>query len=170
MHILLEFTVVAYHDDIIKWRHFSRYWPFGRGIYRSPVDSLNTGQWRGLWFFFVYVPEKTMIWDAIAFIMRHCNAIHKSSMGLVKGLYIKHHSICHADLCCLWSSIFIRQYNLVMQQYLGENSTVPTVSQLLLIDMLYLVTKWWNQNSSLLCNNIDHIAMHEDIVILHVGL
>ena len=22
------------HDDIIKWKHFPRYWPFGRGIYR----------------------------------------------------------------------------------------------------------------------------------------
>ena len=25
------------HDDVIKWKHFSRYWPFLRGIHRSPV-------------------------------------------------------------------------------------------------------------------------------------
>ena len=27
------------HDDVIKWEHFPRYWPFLRGIHRSPVNS-----------------------------------------------------------------------------------------------------------------------------------
>ena len=27
------------HDDVIKWNHFPRYWPFGRGIHRFPVNS-----------------------------------------------------------------------------------------------------------------------------------
>ena len=35
------------HDDVIKWKHFRRYWPFVRGIHRSPVNSPHTGQWRG---------------------------------------------------------------------------------------------------------------------------
>ena len=35
------------HDDVIKWKHFPRYWPFVRGIHRSPVNSPNKGQWRG---------------------------------------------------------------------------------------------------------------------------
>ena len=35
------------HDDVIKWRHFPRYWPFVRGIHQSPVDSPHKGQWRG---------------------------------------------------------------------------------------------------------------------------
>ena len=35
------------HDDVIKWKHFPRYWPFGRGIHRSPVNSPHKGQWRG---------------------------------------------------------------------------------------------------------------------------
>ena len=35
------------HDDLIKWNHFPRYWPFVRGIHRSPVNSLHRGQWRG---------------------------------------------------------------------------------------------------------------------------
>ena len=34
-------------DDVIKWKHFSRYWPFVRGIHRSPVNSTHKGQWRG---------------------------------------------------------------------------------------------------------------------------
>ena len=35
------------HDDIIKWKHFSCYWPFVQGIHRSPVNSPHKGQWRG---------------------------------------------------------------------------------------------------------------------------
>ena len=31
------------HDDVSKWKHFPRYWPFVRGIHRSP----HKGQWRG---------------------------------------------------------------------------------------------------------------------------
>ena len=35
------------HDDVIKWKHFQRYWPLVRGIHRSPVNSPHIGQWRG---------------------------------------------------------------------------------------------------------------------------
>ena len=35
------------HDDVIKWKYFTRYWPFVRGIHWSPVDSPHKGQWRG---------------------------------------------------------------------------------------------------------------------------
>ena len=34
------------HDDVIKWKHFWRYWPFVRGIHRPPVNSPHKGQWR----------------------------------------------------------------------------------------------------------------------------
>ena len=37
----------VHHDDVIKWKHFARYWPFVRGIHWSPVISPNKGQWRG---------------------------------------------------------------------------------------------------------------------------
>ena len=33
---------VAEHDDVIKWKHFSRYWPFVQGIHRW-----HKGLWRG---------------------------------------------------------------------------------------------------------------------------
>ena len=35
------------HDDVIKWKHFPRYWPFVRRIHWSPVYSPHKGQWRG---------------------------------------------------------------------------------------------------------------------------
>ena len=46
------------HDDIIKWRHFQRYWSFVRRIHQWPGDSLQ-GQWHGtLDVFFDLPPNK----------------------------------------------------------------------------------------------------------------
>ena len=36
-----------FQDDVIKWKHFPRNWPFVRGIHRSPVNTPHNGQWRG---------------------------------------------------------------------------------------------------------------------------
>ena len=33
------------HDDVIKWKHFSRYWHFVQGIHRSPAYSPHKAQW-----------------------------------------------------------------------------------------------------------------------------
>ena len=41
----------SFHEDIIKWKHFPRYWPFVRGIHRSPVHSPDKDQWRGAFMF-----------------------------------------------------------------------------------------------------------------------
>ena len=48
--------------SVSRWRHqmeiFSRYWPFVRGIHRSPVNSHLKGQWRGALLFFLWsAPE-----------------------------------------------------------------------------------------------------------------
>ena len=45
------------HDDVIKWKHFPRYWPFVRGSHRSPVNSPHKGQWRGAVMFLWSTPE-----------------------------------------------------------------------------------------------------------------
>ena len=37
---------MVYHDDVIKRKHFPRYWSFMRGIHRLPVNSPPKGQWR----------------------------------------------------------------------------------------------------------------------------
>ena len=44
---ILSIMHIVHHDDVIKWKHFPRYWPFVRGIHRSPVNSPHKGQWRG---------------------------------------------------------------------------------------------------------------------------
>ena len=52
----LSFTeMYALHDDVIKWKHFPRNWPFVREIHRSPVNFPHKGQWRGpLMFSLIY--------------------------------------------------------------------------------------------------------------------
>ena len=77
------------HDDVIKWKHFPRYWPFVQGILQWPVNSphkrpvtqsfdvffdlrLNkrlSKQSRGWWF---EMPSHTL-W-------RHCNVCWKYTL------------------------------------------------------------------------------------------
>ena len=46
-------VLIAGHDDVIKWKHFPRYWPCVRGIHRWPVDSLHKGQSHGTSMFYL---------------------------------------------------------------------------------------------------------------------
>ena len=70
------------HDDVIKWKHFPRYWPFVRGIHRPPVNSPHKGQWRGaLMFSSIYAWIKRLskqLWGwwfetPSLSLWRHCN-------------------------------------------------------------------------------------------------
>ena len=43
----LVLKYLEFHDDVIKWKHFPRYWQFVWGIHRSPENSPHKGQWGG---------------------------------------------------------------------------------------------------------------------------
>ena len=53
---------LCFHDDVIKWRHFPRYWTFVRGIHRSPVNSPHKGQWRGALIFSLICTRWISVW------------------------------------------------------------------------------------------------------------
>ena len=42
-----SYNVKGWHDDVIKWKYFPRYWSFVLRIHRSPVNSPHKAQWRG---------------------------------------------------------------------------------------------------------------------------
>ena len=73
-----------HHDDVIKWKHFPRYWPFVRGIHRSPVNSPHKGQWRGALMFSLICAwingwvnnSEPGDWDTIAPIMTSLQCIY----------------------------------------------------------------------------------------------
>ena len=52
--------VLIIHDDVIKWNPFPRYWPFVRGINRSPVKSPHKDQWHRVLVCFLYAPGQTI--------------------------------------------------------------------------------------------------------------
>ena len=51
------------HDDVIKWKHFPRYWPFVWGIHRCPVNSPQKGYWRGA-LMFTLICARTNDWES----------------------------------------------------------------------------------------------------------
>ena len=71
------------HDDVIKLKHFPRYWPFERGIHRWPVNSRHKGQWRGsLMFSLTCVGINGWGWwfeTPLRSLWRHCNARYVTS-------------------------------------------------------------------------------------------
>ena len=75
-------------DDVIKWKHFPRYWPFVWGIHRSPVNSPHKGQWRGA-LMFSLISAWTNSWanhrDA-GDLRRHCPHYDVTVMVNIKGL------------------------------------------------------------------------------------
>ena len=65
------------HDDVIKWKHFPRYWPFLRVIPRSPMNfhtkasdaELCCFLWSGPWINgWVNTREAGDLWQGFAFL------------------------------------------------------------------------------------------------------
>ena len=86
------------HDDVIKWKHFPRYWPFVRGIHRSsefPVQRPVTRsfrvffdlhpnkrlrkQWWGWWF---ETPSRPVWCHCNVISALHCGGIHETNFPL----------------------------------------------------------------------------------------
>ena len=72
------------HDDVIKWKHFLRYWSFVRGIHRLPVNSPHKGQWCGTLMFSLicawingWVKQSRGWWfeTPSRALWRHCNCV-----------------------------------------------------------------------------------------------
>ena len=76
------------HDDVIKWKHFPRYWPFVRGIHRSPVNSPHKGQWRGaLMFSFISTGTNSWANNRDAGDLRR----HRAHYGVIVMILINEH-------------------------------------------------------------------------------
>ena len=128
------------HDDVIKWKHFPRYWPFVRGIHRSPVITGHrwfTGelpaqrsvtrsfdvffdlcltkrlskQWRGWWF----VTSSCPLW-------RHCNGNGDCSYilngldftisYLIGGARVWISNVPLVPVCLRWTFYYFRRWSL----------------------------------------------------------
>ena len=68
------YAVQILHDDVIKWKHFPRYWPFVRGIHLSSVNSPHKCQWRVALMFSLNCPLNKRLSNnrKVGDLRRHC--------------------------------------------------------------------------------------------------
>ena len=85
-----------FHDGVIKWTHFPRYWPFVREIHRSPLNSPHKGQWRGASMFSLIcalnkrLSKQSWGWwfeTPSCSIWRHCNLMNGCSSNPVRPIW-----------------------------------------------------------------------------------
>ena len=94
-------SCLMHHDDVIKWKHFRRYWPFVWGIHRSPVNSPHKGQWRGVCCSFDLRLNKRLSKQSWGWwfetlsrpLWRHCDDCVIFKMDLLLLIHLAH-SIC----------------------------------------------------------------------------
>ena len=94
------------HDDVIKWKHFPRYWPFVLGIHRSPVNSLHKSQWHGpLMFSLICAWINSWVNNLEAGDLRH----HRDHSDVTVMVY---RIDCLVEDCCISSPLAmkIREY------------------------------------------------------------
>ena len=146
-----------YHDDVIKWKHFPRYWPFVRGIHRStgefpaqrPVTrSFNvffdrrlnkrlSKQSRGWWFetlsCSLWRHSNVPVW--CHWLFNSCSVLSVCSEWLVKWLvnaYIKHLQMSSTYIYnepCHWKNTIIPE-----QTFSFEWKFVAEVNRLYVIE------------------------------------
>ena len=101
---------LVYHDDVIKWKHFPRHWPFEWGIHRSPVNSPHKGQWRGAFMFsFICAWINRGLNNREAGDLRHYRAhydVIAMPLSVFQLLYL-HCMICY--ICMFCSYVFYRK-------------------------------------------------------------
>ena len=92
------------HGDVIKWKHFPRYWPFVRGIHRSTVNFPHKGQWRGaLMFSLIYA--------------RVNGWVNNREVGDLRR-YLAHYDV--TVMCSFWLFLFVTLWYLYDFKFSGN--------------------------------------------------
>ena len=109
------------HDDVIKWKHFPRNWPFARGIHRSTVDSPHKGQWRGA-LMFSLISAWTNGWANIrdaGDLRRHCAHYEVTVMFLKPhSSILKERHLRPLDMF-YWSLIYVHFVISINKSFIG---------------------------------------------------
>ena len=133
------------HDDVMKWNHFPRYWPFVREIHRSLVNSPHKGQLRGALMFplvwavwYKRLSKQSWGWwfeTPPCSLWRHRNApvafldpcIINFTVGVWNLISVRHW--LYVSLICMhhFVKIRIRIYNIAYKDYKYhyQSNTVP---------------------------------------------
>ena len=115
---------LMHHVDVIKCKHFPRYWPFVRGIHRSPVNSPHKGQWRrALMFSLICVWINGWVNNREAGDLRR----YRAHYDVIVMIY----TYASPDLNRLWWTFY--------QQLKPLNYTLKTASNYLIINNLIIM-------------------------------
>ena len=123
-------TVWIDHNDVIKWNHVPRYWPFVRGIHRSAGNSSHKGQWRGALMFSLICAwrngwvnnrevgdlRRYRVHHDVIVILRTCNITATNNAKLI---LVKVYEMCcwcmsanySVDRVCAAKTIWIYEYS-----------------------------------------------------------
>ena len=115
--LLYRPAIMMSRDDVIKGKNFPCYWPFVRGMHRSPVNSPNKGQWRELWCLFDLCLKKGLSKQSGGWwfetpsrpLLRHYNM---SIAGAIGALFIYSRAIAISGLTLLYISLKLRTYQI----------------------------------------------------------
>ena len=125
------------HDDVIKWKHFPRYWPFVREIHRSPANSSHKGQWRGaLMFSLICALNKGLSkqWWGWWFetpsrpLRRHCNELFFRLLAPSRGRQVVVNddvSLINTILCLPWKQWNNYIHRILWSLYILLTSGIP---------------------------------------------
>ena len=92
------------HDDVIKWKHFPRYWPFVRGIHRSrwiPHTRVSDAE---LWCFFIdlrlnkRLSKQSRGWwfeTPSSSLWRHCNERYQWINYIMQYQWVNNDPVCN---------------------------------------------------------------------------
>ena len=95
---------LSIHHDVIKWKHFPRYWPFAWGIHWSPVNSPHKGQWRGaLMFSLICTWINCWVNNREAGNLR-CNCAHYDIIVMLMAFMLLRNN------CCCWQQAPWRRF------------------------------------------------------------
>ena len=112
------------HDDVIKWKYFPRYWPFVRGIHRSPVNSPHKGQRRGALMFSLICAwingwvNNSEAGNLRRYIAHYYVTVMRYFVGMPFQFQLTTSGAVHDDITSTWQIVF----TLIPEAYIYEKN------------------------------------------------
>ena len=144
------------HYDVIKWKHCLCYWPFVRGIHRSPVNSPHKGQWHGALIFslicawtngWVNNRDAGDFWDVIALFMtslQWCIEKHTRVLQYTHSITFCERSWYFFAHCRWFVSIWRVELHIMLQWMYNHLCAISWLEKSIWLDIYRKC--WWQSN------------------------
>ena len=159
---------MIWHDDVIKWKHFPRYWPFARGIHRSPVNSPRKDQWKWPPFSKQHFQLHFCQWKCLNFNYNFTEVCSSWSNRQLVSISAGNDLVLNSRQAITWTKNETFQWRIYVSQF---NCTYidasPDLKELLLIRYGKLIHIWMARDtwiySDYKCINAHHSKQHKRV-------